>query len=389
MADHFHVRPGHSFPAARGLEAKEPHRRRRTWEGVIAVEADLRKYLSDPQTASAVSRFRVARYRIEMQAIDALSLPPFKGSTFRGAFGGAFRRVACAQRERPGCPGCLLHPTCPYGYVFETPVPPGAEKLRGYESVPRPFVLEPPGEARTGYAPGETLAAGLVLCGRAVALFPYFVVALREMGERGIGRGRGRFRVARITAEPPPGAREAPPVYDGAAGTVLAGDAALTGEQVVARALAAWGAASPAGAPAAPAAPRRVRLRFETPTRLKYDDRLRDRPEFHVLVRNLLRRLSSLAYFHHGFDLDLDFRGIIARAAAVRLVAGRTRWVDWERYSSRQDERMRMGGLVGEAVYEAPAAAWSEFLPLLALAEFTHVGKNVTFGLGRVRVRPE
>lgn len=341
-----------------------------------------------PPQPSRLADLRLARYAVALEAIDRLHLPPYKGSTLRGGFGGAFRRVACAQRERPACAGCLLHETCPYGYAFETPVPAGSEKLRGYESVPRPFVLEPPADAGTEYAPGETLTAGLVLFGRAIPLFPYFIVALREMGDGGIGRGRGRFRLASITAEPPSGAGAALTVYDGAAGKVLAADATLTGEAVTARARAAWGGAVQGG-PAGAGAALRFRLRFETPTRLKFDDRLQPRPEFHILVRSLLRRLSSLAYFHHGFELDLDFRGLIERAAGVRLVADRTGWVDWERYSSRQDERMKLGGLVGEAVYEAPAAAWSEFLPLLALAEFTHIGKNVTFGLGGVRVRPE
>lgn len=337
---------------------------------------------------SMLGRFRLARYRIEMEAVDRLHLPPYKGSTLRGGFGGAFRRVACCQRERTACTGCLLHETCPYGYVFETPVPAGSEKLRKYESVPRPFVLEPPRETRTWYGPGETMTAGLVLFGRAIALFPYFVVALREMGERGLGRGRGRFRLARITADPPPGVATPLTVYDGDSGQVLAADATLTGEAAMARVLAAWGGTERADAAGASRAAARFRIRFETPVRLKFDDRLQSRPEFHVILRNLLRRLSSLAYFHHGFELDLDFRGMIERAGGVRLVANRTEWVDWERYSSRQDERMKMGGLVGEAVYEAPPGTWREFLPLLALAEYAHVGKNVTFGLGRIRILP-
>lgn len=337
---------------------------------------------------SLLGRFRLARYTIELEAVDRLHLPPYKGSTLRGGFGGAFRRVACCQRERTVCPGCLLHETCPYGYVFETPVPAGSEKLRKYESVPRPFVLEPPAETRTEYAPGEAMTAGLVLFGRAIPLFPYFVVALREMGERGIGRGRGRFRLGSISADAPSGADESVTVYDGASGKVLAADATLTGEAAMARALAAWGGAERADAAGAGGAAARFRIRFETPTRLKFGDRLQSRPEFHVVVRSLLRRLSSLAYFHHGFDLDLDFRGIIERAGSVRLVADRTEWVDWERYSSRQDERMKMGGLAGAAWYEAPPETWRGFLPLLALAEYAHVGKNVTFGLGRVRISP-
>lgn len=40
---------------------------------------------------------------------------------------------------------------------------------------------------------------------------------------------------------------------------------------------------------------------------------------------------------------------------------------------------MKLGGLVGEAVYEGPLdGLW----PILVFGQWTHVGKNATFGLG-------
>jgi CRISPR/Cas system endoribonuclease Cas6 (RAMP superfamily) len=122
-------------------------------------------------------------------------------------------------------------------------------------------------------------------------------------------------------------------------------------------------------------------------TRLKFQGGLEDRPEFHVLARSLLRRVSSLLYFHHGTRLDMDFRGFISEAERVRLAALNTRWVDWERYSSRQDTRMKLGGLVGTATYEFNDARLAAFfLPWLVLGECVHVGKGCTFGLGRFTV---
>jgi len=59
------------------------------------------------------------------------------------------------------------------------------------------------------------------------------------------------------------------------------------------------------------------------------------------------------------------------------------RWYDWERYSSRQETRMRLGGLVGEVEFEGELA---EFLPYLFLGELIHLGKGTSFGLGRYGV---
>ena len=52
---------------------------------------------------------------LETEAI----LPPYKGSTFRGVFGHALKKVVCALK-RQECPQCLLKEKCVYALVFET-----------------------------------------------------------------------------------------------------------------------------------------------------------------------------------------------------------------------------------------------------------------------------
>ena len=54
-------------------------------------------------------------------------------------------------------------------------------------------------------------------------------------------------------------------------------------------------------------------------------------------------------------------------------------WSDWERYSGRQETRMKLGGLVGEVTYKGEVDL---FLPYLHLGEYVHVGKQSTFGNG-------
>jgi CRISPR/Cas system endoribonuclease Cas6 (RAMP superfamily) len=64
---------------------------------------------------------------------------------------------------------------------------------------------------------------------------------------------------------------------------------------------------------------------------------------------------------------------------------GNIRWRDWERYSARQDTRMKMGGFVGKVNYRGDVG---EFLPLLRLGEILHLGKGTGFGLGRYEIAP-
>jgi len=315
----------------------------------------------------ALDRLRVACYRLDIRAETGLCLPPYKGSTFRGGFGGIFKRIACAMpgqcRER-----CRIGAACPYGYIFETSPPPGAQQLRNLSDIPRPFVLEPPETRQEAFGPGEGMALGLVLVGRGIDYLPYFILTFRALGEEGIGRGRGRFRLERVAAQHPLTGAEAE-VYSGADGMVRACDLAVTGEELT---------------EAGQGIGEEATVAFLTPTRLTGEERLQDKPEFHLLCRAALRRISSLMTFHCGANLEVDYRAEIEAARGVTLAEDRTRWEDRERYSSRQGERMKLGGIVGEARYRGDLG---RFGAMLKAAEVVHVGKNTTFGLGRIRVK--
>jgi len=304
---------------------------------------------------------RLARYRIGLEAIEALDLPSYLGSTLRGAFGHVFRRIACLAPHGGRCPAA---DTCPYHLVFEPAPPPDAAALSTLDDIPRPFVIAPAPAAGRAYRAGDEVAFDLTLIGRAREFFPHFVVTLREL--RALGRGRHPVALRRIEAVDSFGGRPTP-VYRDEDNLVRSHDASVS-----------LGTCAHLAPPQGP-----VTLRFLTYTRLKHDGDWARRPEFHVVFRRLLGRLSSLALFHCGVRLDLDFVDLIERAKAVRLVEDRTRWEDWTRYSSRQDRRMTLGGLVGEAVYEGPLdGLW----PFLVFGQWTHVGKNATFGLGRYEI---
>jgi hypothetical protein len=77
-------------------------------------------------------------------------------------------------------------------------------------------------------------------------------------------------------------------------------------------------------------------------------------------------------------------RDAFALAAQVITVAQQLHWSDWERYSGRQETRMKLGGIVGTVRYRGPCAA---FLPYMRLGEYIHVGKNTAFGLGQMAVQ--
>jgi hypothetical protein len=127
-----------------------------------------------------------------------------------------------------------------------------------------------------------------------------------------------------------------------------------------------------------------VRLRFVTPARIKVGGDLQTDLSFELLVRNLLRRTSTLAAVHGSGPMELDYRGLIDRAASVKTRKSRLVWWDLDRYSNRQQTKMKLGGFIGEIDYEGEAI--EEFLPLLIAGELLHVGAGTSFGLGRFEI---
>jgi hypothetical protein len=303
----------------------------------------------------------LARYRVTLGALEALDLPAYLGSTLRGAFGRAFRRLCCLARDGEPCPAPA---SCPYHLVFETAPPPDAEALRTHEEIPRPFVIAPPPACAAEYPAGSEVAFDLTLIGRAREFLPHFVVTLREVDR--IGRGRRAVALRRIDAVHP---------------LTEASEIVYTGDESLVRPRAATLTLADCAAVPCPEGP--VRVTFVTQTRLKHGGSYTRRPDFQVLFRRLLGRLSALGRFHGDGPLDVDFRGLIDAAGKVRLVRDETRWTRWARYSARQDRRMEWEGLVGEAVYGGDLAP---FWPYLVFGQWTHAGSGTTFGLGRYRI---
>lgn len=322
---------------------------------------------------------KLARFRLTLEAKESLHLPAYKGSTFRGGFGHAFKRVACPLRCREAC---QMPKVCVYAYVFETPPPEGAEMLRKYPHAPHPFVIEPPLEERRDYEAGEVLQVGLVLIGRALDYLPYFIYAFDELGRIGVGKGRGRYQLkeVRVKNEELSGEKgKGDVIYSGETKTLQSHYPILSGRDLI-------GEVSSSFHPKLSTRTPQLSLHFVTPTRLKYGESLTSDLEFHILIRSLLRRISSLSYFHCGKRLTLDFKGLIEQAMAVNIVERHLRWLDWERYSHRQETKMKLGGFVGQITFQGDL---EEFWPILRLGELVHVGKGTAFGLGQYRIKRE
>jgi hypothetical protein len=305
--------------------------------------------------------------RVTARARDPIQLPPHAASSLRGAFGTALKSLVCVHPERHECPGCPEEESCAYPALFEPRAPKDQPGASGFHDLPRPYVVRgSPGDGAT--PPGETFSWRVTLIGRAADYLPYFALAWREMGEAGIGRGRGRFDLFRVEALDLEGA-PAGTLYERET-NLLRPPASLIG----APELAAWAARTGAAS---------AEIRFLTPTLLKVRGAPVEVPEFAAFWRSLQLRLSILRLAHGAGRPALDFNAAIRQAEAVRREAWSAVELSWNRYSRRQDRRVPMGGFVGSARY---AGELAPFLPALKLGTLVGVGDNCTFGQGECEV---
>lgn len=313
----------------------------------------------------------LARYRYRFRMADTLRLPPYAGGLLRGQFGAALRHASCMTGAST-CDGCMLRATCPYPAIFEAPAP-GQHELQNFSHVPNPYVLEAPPVGSEDVPRGQTLNFNMVLFGRALDHLPLVSLALQRALEQGLGPAEAR-----------------------ASGKLESMEVQLCNKTDDADWLQVWRAGDAAIAPhrhvlpelpgsTAPAVSE-VRLRFHTPLRLQHDGRIVRAQTLtpRKFVADLLRRASLLGEFHAGKpDLVPDARELVRQAETLQHESA-LRWFELKRFSARQQQEVRMDGLLGEWILRGDLQA---LLPWLQLGQWLHVGKSAAMGLGGYRLQ--
>lgn len=299
-------------------------------------------------------------YRFDCRFETDAVLPAFKGSVLRGAFGRALRQSVCTV-PKVSCNQCRDNRTCLYPAVFDRAA--AQEPSQDRRTPPAPYVIEPPGGTQRRYGAGEPFEFGLLLFGEANRSLAYLIHALERAGAAGIGAeadgARGRFRIETVRS---------------AGQTVFSGQTKHFDPPTLLNA---------PGLQADSNGCRRVTVRLETPLRLKQANHLNDHLPFHVLMSAALRRIADLHNHFSSGEPDLDYAGLVQKARSVETAEDRLRWSERKRYSGRQKSEMLFGGLVGDVVYTGDLGP---FLPVLTYGAELHLGKQTTFGLGKVAV---
>ena len=306
---------------------------------------------------------------------ETIELQPYPGSEIRGCLGWALRSVSYGKSSH--CPTCRNRPDCRYGniysYLFESPKDHPFivhnVRLQKYkqQNYPQPMVIYPP--VGGVHLQGDIVTVGITLIGYAINFLQFLCCGLRLMKMRKISGGANKIELRGIRdrlADIAPGdsGKSDQPASEGWKPTVLDLTHFLRQAQRHKNL-------------------KSIKIIFLTPFRFRHRNKLGKELNFYVFFKNILRRITLLSV-HSPLDTDINYSDLLEKARFVDVVStNMMEWYDWERYSSKQRKKMRLGGLVGEIKFSGDLGT---FIPYIKLGEFLHVGKGGSFGLGKYSI---
>lgn len=282
--------------------------------------------------------------------------------TLRGAFGLALKRVVChfKMTENKFCTECMLRVRCPYSLIFDGLPPSDRKMLRLYEFAPQPFLFRDV-EVKAENPPSLTFT--IRLFGPAIDLFPYVVVAVEQMLQKGLGRQRAGFTLVQVQDGEHVIYRNGRSRIDPPKVNILDPYQVLTPEDADAQTV-------------------RIGLTSQAPVHIRTAGKFNTRPGFGDLIRSGLRRMKLMNHLYGDHD-DFWPTELVGLAEKVQIV--RQEFKPWaiDRFSGRQQRKVPLTGVFIDGEYGGCAPSLGRFL---AAVSTIHVGKYCGFGMGQINV---
>lgn len=283
-------------------------------------------------------------YRLEfLESPEWGKRPAF---VFRSVLGMNLRNNTCVLRQQETCSDCLVKSSCVYSMFFETNVDKNLKSLEGRNKAAHPFVLE------IDHLDDCICQLSITFIGRAVNYIPYINYALETAGKKGVGKNRASYEIVGIFTKD--------------------WNPFVPSLEFIQESSCIW--------PKESYQPiiQEFKVKMETPCRIKENGRYCAKVNLEMLLRNAERRMSVL---NEVFG-DSDSTPTIS--IDVPSDSSRQKWVEPNYYSGRQQTVMKLGGVVGEIL--VPPVSDYAVLAYLEAMELFHVGKNISFGLGKIKV---
>lgn len=289
------------------------------------------------------TRFKLTYLPLEVTLVAAeyAELPGYLGSTLRGVIG---QMLYQTDREA-------------YEFLYTN-----GKKTKAGQDTAKPYLIIPPSycQQKIRMEKNEELRFDILLLGCAVQYAPVLVSALQKISHYGLGAQRCPFYLASVVHKQELSVIWRKNIYyrTGVSETPLPFH---TLQKI-----------------------KGVSVKLCTPLRIRRGGKLVTSISFPTLIRNITTRITALTQRYGGWADQEEIERIQKLALEIKTVE-ETLWVEQlERYSNRLQEKMDFSGLLGEMEFEGEL---TPFVPWFYAAQILHIGRNTTFGMGKIRVR--
>lgn len=298
----------------------------------------------------------------------------------RSVLGNELRKMCCVLRQKK-CSECSLRYSCVYSWFFETPIMKDNAVAAGRDKVSHPFVhsvLNIPGSNT------NRIDYQITFIGKAINYIPYIFFALQRAGKKGLFRERIPFHIN--------------DVYD-------THDSIYCSEDDIdlTRPPQKWKFEAEKSEKNLENGKinesKKLTVTLITPFRLRKKGIYTSDINPADIFISAQRRISTLVGLYSERDgKENSGKSFYEQLTAFRIHADAMNnrlkvlkkdlvWEDMSYYSGRQKQAMKLGGAAGSITWEGTLTAYEK--KLLEAGEIFHIGKNVSFGLGKILVETE
>lgn len=302
----------------------------------------------------------ISRYRFTLRITEPLRLPDYSGSTLRGVFGHALMQLSGINQDDIARKTPLVL-NSPYTQIFAPQANVTDQTtLNGLNQLPVPYVIEAPLISAKTWLPGELLQFHQVLTEPALFQLQVIVLAWRRAFSRGVGVGDGKALLISVEHELPTG--EWCEIYSETEARIREHSTLLRVPEYQHTT--------------------DVHLQLQTPLRLQQRGKILGTQEINgnTFLRHLIRRISLYLQYQNQNACSLDGIRQLNSLADQIQDERQLEWQDWQRYSSRQKQAMKLGGVLGRWYLKNVPP---ELLKFIYVGQWLHLGKETAFGLGK------
>lgn len=301
---------------------------------------------------------RLAIYECIYRCARPLVKLDYFGSTWRGAFGNALRRLCCPWGSSANCSTCQQSDTCAYHLCYEK-----KSDEPGFPNPPRPYIVNP-----LPLEESSLVKVKLTLIGTAADYAPSMLVAMQMAGENGIGKGRIRCDLAALKRALPSG-------HHVDIGTPEGKN--LPASFLLAQHLRAI---------AVPPSPWRVKILH--PLRIRKNGQDLRHLDWVATWKSFAIRLALLSNLYNSGERlpQADWQALLTFLAKLGVSQGKTQIFSWRRYSSTQKRHVRMDGLTQDCLISPPSGLEHLWWRWWQAAALLHVGKGANMGMGWIQI---